>query len=113
MLDLNKIRGELARLDNNKFYKSDAPTIGQRVIRPCPRCGCADAWGNIVKKEGDNQGRPFLSCPKCDAFFWLDLGECRKCGSPLSEWSVKKEGRNKGRRFRSCGNHCKGSFTWV
>jgi formate dehydrogenase maturation protein FdhE len=80
--------------------------------QPCPECG--EALPVLtVKKEGKNQGRPFITCPSCDTFAWQDVPSCRSCGANLLTLTVKKDGPNKGRKFRMCPNRCPGHFRWL
>lgn len=53
----------------------------QKPVTDCPSCG-ASRWPNLVKKEGKNQGRPFVSCQCGKGFEWLD--EAIQNGSKVS-----------------------------
>lgn len=74
---------------------------------PCPKCkeGCK---ANVVKKENENKGRPFIFCADCNKFEWLDLPFC-KCG--LRKFQAKSKAT--GRPFRACPDQCKGGFEWI
>lgn len=78
----------------------------------CPKCS-EECVVRTVKKETENQNRPFISCPECETFCWLDLGLCRRCSKPLRETKTKKQNQNYGRRFRACPDNCAGSFKWI
>jgi transcription elongation factor Elf1 len=84
----------------------------EKETRPCPECGeDRPVW--TVKKAGPNRGRPFISCPECDAFAWCDLRPCPTCGATLFVAQVKKGGPNLGRRFRACPRRCQKAFEWL
>ncbi len=77
----------------------------------CPDCRYP-LTERVVKKEGANQGRPFLTCTNkdCNHFEWADQTTCPDCGETQVVRTVKKEGPNQGRKFRTCVNN---HFEWV
>ena len=94
---------------------------GARLAAPRCRCG-APTRLHRVRKDGQNRGRLFWSCPKrepqnCGAFIWADapFPMCG-CGKKALLRRVLKPGPTNGRHFFSCpaprgGSGCS-FFSW-
>lgn len=107
-------------------YKEREPLEGEGGS--CPACGKGVLKGGIVRKEGPNQGRPFLMCSEvdrekpesCQHFEWKDQVPCPSCSKGVMKRGVvRKDGPNKGRPFAICSEVDRANpdgcqhFTWL
>ena len=81
-----------------------------KAFTDCPECFKKARVMNATTMK--NYGRPFLSCPNCSLFKWLDIPKCDFCGEETYEAYVRG-GKNKGRKYRTCPNRCPHSFKWL
>jgi len=117
-------RGEVPRVAVAGGARSDSAPYS--LSMEAPVCGCGERKVvRRVRKEGGNQGREFLTCPRpqesqCPGQFqWCDEPPpptC-SCGGLKVKRTVRKAGDNQGRDFYTCPRplvpQCKDSFQWV
>lgn len=88
-----------ARRAANVVYPDDSGGLP-----PCRKCGEPTILRR-VRKTTINHGRPFWTCPSCDAFSWADCPLCF-CGyGAISQRRKVSDGkRNEGKFFFGCAN---------